>query len=149
MVRLEYKQMRHAFSQVHMRHFAADSFPLFGRFRGFLLPQTITIRMKRNKAVILLEVLLPYITHTHTHFTAHSVPFNRISLLLAPTEIPIVPEGTSYRCVAVFQYARSNRESCIVTVLDCPGDSGTLSNPRKRRGAELTEAGSVTYSWGI
>ena len=73
-------------------------------------------------------------------------PFSRRSLLLAPTEIPVTPDGICQLCDTTSQTEKSNRESCIVTVVDSPGARKMLSKPFRLNGALLAEAGGDVYN---
>lgn len=63
-----------------------------------------------------------------------------MSLLLAPMDIPVTPEGMTQLCVVTSHIDKSYRERVILTVWLSPGVRKTLSKPFKFLGADLADA---------
>lgn len=68
-------------------------------------------------------------------------PFSLKSRLLAPTEIPVTPDGICQLCETTSQTEKSRRESFSDTVVDSPGARNTASKPFRLNGADFAEAG--------
>ncbi len=68
-------------------------------------------------------------------------PLSLRSRLLAPTEMPVAPDGICQLCETTSQTEKSKRESVIVTVVDSPGARKMLSKPFKLNGAVFADAG--------
>lgn len=70
-------------------------------------------------------------------------PFRRKSRLLAPTEMPVTPEGICQLWETTSQTANEYRERSKLTVVDAPAGRKTLSKPFRLNGADCAEAGGL------
>lgn len=76
-------------------------------------------------------------------------PLSLRSLLLAPTEMPVAPDGICQLCETTSHTEKSRRERLNETVVDWPGARKMLSNPLRLNGADFAEAGGEVYNCGI